>query len=884
METERGALLQEIVRVPWRQRILVLVVTALTTVVALGWALAQPTVYAASSRILVSSLSEKERKALGVASGDVSSFDTVPIAAQAKLISGPEIAKVVSDSIGNYISTEALAQAVDAEPVGEDQIEITAMAPTPELAQAEANAFADAYLAYRASQARAEVDVVNKALVAERAAIDVRVAELGAKLEQDAASLGLLPPAELSDTAQQAIRASLESEIDRSEAQRDELQKARQELSTTEGDLAAIGSSPGQIVRRAALPGSPAGPGALSIGMAGLAIGLMVGVAVAFIRDRLSDRVGADDESWAEGAPVLARLPRSDRKNPSASDLLVAATGATSQAAEAYRSLRESLAARGLGEEHRILLVTSPGRREGKSSTAANLAAALAGSGLQTVAVSADLRRPRLGAYFGVDDHPGLVEVLKGSAKLEAALRTCSIPNLTILPTAPESATGSDLLATPAFARLLRSLADQADVVVVDAAGVADGADAAILGGLCGASLLVVQDGVTLAGAAARAVQALSRAGAAPLGAVISPAPPTSAPVRVAVAGLGAGTLFLGSVVWASTAQVRGAEAGAVAYQAPQASPSATDGAPAAPAAPGSPAALEMSPEIRALWEAAQRAAEPPPVVAAPESPAPSKAPAKTPTKTSPAAPKPGAPAAPSSPSAPAPSSPSAPSTPTPSSPTPPPPPPPPPPSPIPFEPLDANDDSMTTLEDTPGQVSPLSNDEGVAGRVTAPITISSQPDHGTVSVGSDSRVTYVPEANFHGNDNFSYRVTTVDGETSSARVEITVAPANDGPPAAADDSVSVDHGEGTSIDVTDNDTSVDGITSVAVASGPANGTAVVDGNDIRYQPNGGFSGTDTFTYTITDADGDTATATVTVTVAAPAPPPDPGPFPPFFP
>jgi capsular exopolysaccharide synthesis family protein len=882
METERGALLQEIVRVPWRQRILVLVVTALTTVAALGWALAQPTVYAASSRILVSSLSEKERKALGVGGAGVSHFDTVSIATQAKLISGPEIARVVSDSIGNLISTEDLAQAVEANAVGDNQIQITALAPKPELAQAEANAFADAYLAYRASQAAADVAVVSKAIAAERAAIDVRITELDAKLEQSSASLGLLPPEELSDTAQQAIRASLESEIERSDAEREQLQKSRQELSTAEIDLAGIGSSPGQIVRRAALPGRPAGPGALSIGMAGLAIGLMVGIAVAFVRDRLSDRVGADDEGWAEGAPVLARLPRSNRKNPSAADLLVATVGDRSQAAEAYRSLRESLAARGLGEQHRILLVTSPGRREGKSSTAANLAAALAGSGLQTVALSADLRRPRLGAYFGIDNHPGLVEVLKGTARLDAALRPCAVPNLMILPTAAEPATGSDLLATPVFARLLRSLADQADVVVVDAAGVADGADAAILAGVCGASLLVVQDGVTLAGAAVRAVQALSRAGAAPLGAVISPAPPTSAPVRVAVAGLGAGTLFLGSVVWASTAQVRGAEAGAVAYRAPETSPSATGGAPAAPAVPGSPAALEMSPEIRALWEAAQRAAEPPPV-AAPEEPSPSSNPTKAPARTSPSptAPKPGGPAPAPNPSTPAPSSPSAPGTPAPA----PPPPPPPPPPPVPTQPLDANDDRMTTGEDTSGTVAPLSNDEGVLGRVTTPITISSQPDHGTATVGPDSVVTYVPEPNFNGNDDFSYRVTTVDGETATATVKITVTPANDGGPGAVDDAESVEFGQGTSIDVTDNDTSVDGIAAVTVASGPANGSATVVGDEVHYQPNGGFSGTDTFTYTITEADGDSATATVTVTVAPGGPPPpDPEPFPPIFP
>jgi uncharacterized protein involved in exopolysaccharide biosynthesis len=224
METERGDLLREILRVPWRQRVLVLVVTALATVGALGWALAQPTVYSASSRILPSSLTEKERKALGLGGAAVSRFDTVSVATQAKLIGSPEIADVVSRSIGGLISKEDLTQAVDARVVAGNQIEILALASKPELAQAEANAFADAYLAYRASQAAADVTIVAKTIADQKADIDARIADGDRKLEQTAASLGLLPPAEQSDTAQQAIRASLVADQERAEAERTKLQ------------------------------------------------------------------------------------------------------------------------------------------------------------------------------------------------------------------------------------------------------------------------------------------------------------------------------------------------------------------------------------------------------------------------------------------------------------------------------------------------------------------------------------------------------------------------------------------------------------------------------------------------------------------------------------
>ncbi|HEY8199905.1 MAG TPA: Wzz/FepE/Etk N-terminal domain-containing protein, partial [Actinomycetota bacterium] len=732
MESE--ALLRELVRVPWRHRVLVVIVTALVTGASLVWAYKQPVEYSASSRILLTSLSVKARKALGVSTASAGTLDSLSPATQAKLIGSPQIAEVVSKAINGLISKEQLADSVNATvvPGSQNLIQITAIASNPRLAQAEGNAFAEAYLAYRTAQNAAEVAAVTKQIGDQKAAIEARIADAEHRIEQATAALGLLPPLEQSDTAQQAIRASQTADQNRATADRTALLKTRQELNTQQDDLAGATGSPGQIVTRATLPTAPVGPGAFSIGLAGLAGGLMLGMLAAFLRDRLGDRVGGDETVWNTGAPVLARVPRLARITARVGDLLVTAASPQQPSggrgpAEIYRGLREALAARGLGETHRILLVTSPGRREGKSVTAANLAAALAGSGLSTIVVSADLRRPRLGAFFGIDERPGLTDVLKGNVPLSRALRSSGIPNLMVLPTAPDAATGSDLLATPGFARLLRSLADEAEVVVVDAAGVADGADAAILAGLCGASLLVVQDGVTLAGAAERAVQALSRAGATSLGTVVSPAPPTSALVRVTVAGLGAATVLLGSVVWASTASQRGSEGDAIAVNTPSAiaatSPSGNP-VPGAVVDPVSRPADEMTPEIRALWEAAL--ATPTPSPDAPKaSPSPDKkpSPASKPT-VSPAG---GSTSLPSTiVTAPSPTQPPAPpgTSPTPVVS----------PSPVPSHVNhipSAHSDHVDMDEDVVTTITPLTNDTGLEDGV-AGIVITKPPTHGT--------------------------------------------------------------------------------------------------------------------------------------------------------
>ena len=100
----------------------------------------------------------------------------------------------------------------------------------------------------------------------------------------------------------------------------------------------------------------------------------------------------------------------------------------TSPAAEAYRSLRTSLQFARQAHELRTLLVTSPAAAEGKTSTVANLGAVFAQAGERVVLVSCDLRRPRLGQFFGIDEQAGLTTVLLGQQTLEQALQ--QVPGL----------------------------------------------------------------------------------------------------------------------------------------------------------------------------------------------------------------------------------------------------------------------------------------------------------------------------------------------------------------------------------------------------------------------------------------------------------------------
>ena len=189
-------------------------------------------------------------------------------------------------------------------------------------------------------------------------------------------------------------------------------------------------------------------------------------------------------------------------------------------------------------------------------------------------------------------------------------------------------------------------------------------------------------------------------------------------------------------------------------------------------------------------------------------------------------------------------------------------------------DPPNAVDDTATTDEDVVGVINVLSNDTDVE-LDPLNVTGASNPPNGTAVVNGDNTITYTPDANFNGQDSFTYDISDGNGGTDSATVIVTVNPINDVPD-AVNDAANIDEDTATPINVLSNDTDVDLDTlNVIGASNPSNGTAVVNGdNTITYTPNPNYSGTDSFTYDISDGNGGTDTTTVNITVGGSNDPP----------
>jgi len=177
---------------------------------------------------------------------------------------------------------------------------------------------------------------------------------------------------------------------------------------------------------------------------------------------------------------------------------LVAALAPASLAAEQYRSLRTRIKRAENGRVVRTILITSPAKGDGKSLTAANLALTMAQEFQQRVLLlDADLRRPTAHRLFGVNDTPGLVDVLMGVAELDDALVPIPDHHLSVLPAGVPPGHPAELLGSTAMRRTLDTLSARYDRILIDMPPIAPLADVQVVAPMADGILMIIRAGMT---------------------------------------------------------------------------------------------------------------------------------------------------------------------------------------------------------------------------------------------------------------------------------------------------------------------------------------------------------------------------------------------------
>jgi capsular exopolysaccharide synthesis family protein len=254
----------------------------------------------------------------------------------------------------------------------------------------------------------------------------------------------------------------------------------------------AGGSSPVSlsIITPAKAPASPSAPNTRLNLVLGLLIGLVLGVAGAILRTTLDGRIrGEADLRRTTDAPLLGGI--SFDQDATRKPLLTQAPP-QSPRAESFRQLRTNLQFANVTGHARSVLLTSSLPGEGKSTTATNLAIALAQAGQQVCLVDADLRRPMIHEYLGLDRNAGLTTALVGAADVGDLLQPWGEDNLYVLASGQIPPNPSELLGSDGMRQLLVRLEQSFDTVIVDAPPLLPVTDAAVLSQHVGGVVLVI--------------------------------------------------------------------------------------------------------------------------------------------------------------------------------------------------------------------------------------------------------------------------------------------------------------------------------------------------------------------------------------------------------
>jgi Mrp family chromosome partitioning ATPase len=352
----------------------------------------------------------------------------------------------VAYDLPGYAVSSTVPEDTSSNSVGSNVVSIIGDSTDPRLAAAAANAYAEAYVSWRAERQQEQIDK----------AITVVKDQM----------------ARYRDAAQTSSDYIILQERLR------DLQILRE---TATGNF--------RVLVPAQEPGAPYEPQPLRSAILGLGVGLFAGIGLAFLLEQFDTRLRRQDEvARILRQPIIGRIPRISKRLLGES-AMVTLRHPEGHAAEAFRMIRTNLEFMSIDNDIRSLIVTSCIQGEGKSVSVANLAVSMALAGKKIVVVDGDLRRPRLHTYFGVENKIGVSTVATGKTPLAQALEPVELApqnghvegdfaewakgadarsRLFVLPSGPLPPNPGEIVNSRRFGQIIQALEKEADLVIVD--------------------------------------------------------------------------------------------------------------------------------------------------------------------------------------------------------------------------------------------------------------------------------------------------------------------------------------------------------------------------------------------------------------------------------
>ena len=479
-----------IVRRRWA---LILVVTILGALAGLGYAKSTGKSYSATAQVVVAGLTQGPVNSSTQASSQVNMSteqdvaQSPPVIDQAAKTLGVQPSKLQAEAANRLIVTVPGTSLTTS-----TVLQIIWKSDSAHDAQAGANAFANAYLAYRHRELANQIASLQSVLQGQLTSLEKQISHVTAELGNSSTD----------SPAHQNLSIKL-----------DELTGQAGTAGNQLASLPTYNDNGGSVIS-AALPAAPSGVANKVILVIGALLGLLLGLVVAFVRDLFDDRLR--DRRHLEGdlgVPTLAVLPpvpgtlgNSWDGAWSTKTELATAARSDSRTAEAVRSLRVTLAAVAERTHVRTILVVGADASVSPGCLVAELGVALAQSGRRVLLVAADMRASPLAQIFGVSDNSGLSDLLTGSGNLGTLCRrpkqagATSLPDavgkrLAVLPGGSQQAQALSLLDSGAMIDLLQRQRDAYELVLLDSPPATVAADVFALASHVDGVIVIAREG-----------------------------------------------------------------------------------------------------------------------------------------------------------------------------------------------------------------------------------------------------------------------------------------------------------------------------------------------------------------------------------------------------
>ncbi|WP_167631305.1 polysaccharide biosynthesis tyrosine autokinase [Mariprofundus ferrooxydans] len=277
-----------------------------------------------------------------------------------------------------------------------------------------------------------------------------------------------------------------------------------------------------RVIEPAEVPFRPILPNRFNDAVKALLAALALALGVAFLRENMDRTIKSLAELESKsGLAVFGTLPFSASEAGNRNSLITMSKPRSPES-EAYRSLRTNIQFANLEKTIKTLIMTSAVPGEGKTTTTCNIAVTMANSGLKTLLIDCDMRKPRVNEYFGLERHSGLSDILIHSRDWHEVAMPTTVENLSVISSGSIPPNPSELLGSKSMSAFLEEIKEEYEMILLDVPPVLVVTDAVLLGPKVDGLFLVVRANHAPIDAVQRAITQLNTVHIKPVGVIFN--------------------------------------------------------------------------------------------------------------------------------------------------------------------------------------------------------------------------------------------------------------------------------------------------------------------------------------------------------------------------